>query len=121
MLAFGLFGDIFSKNTAEETQKFFTDTAKIKEIAREQMIVDNAFRKEILALKKTLFMKKITPLEFWEQYKKAMNQSIGKNKKNFDELLKNVDKEMKEKLKEAGQNSGPSFPEEKQLGMDLQT
>jgi hypothetical protein len=64
-------------------------------------------------------MKKITPLEFWEQYKKAMNQSIGKNKKTFEELLKHVDREMKEKLKEAGQNCEQTSQEEKPVDLQL--
>lgn len=118
MPVFALFKNIFSEQGTGKTKKFFSDTARIKEIAREQMTIDEEFRKEMFSIKKNLFTKKTGSLEFWSQYKTALNKSIEKNKKNLDELLKRTDREMKEKLKET-RGTGNIEAEENQIDLQL--
>jgi len=80
---------------------FAYNTSLIRRISRTQMLLDNGFVKQYLRLRRHLFTKKITPLEFWEGYKKALLESVGKNRAIVEELLINTDEEMKIRFKNA--------------------
>ena len=82
----------------------------LKRIARNQMVLDKQFAKELLVLQRKLYAKKVSPKAFWEQYKKALLKSVEKNKKALTGILKKTDKEMKARFSEAERKKAKGEP-----------
>jgi hypothetical protein len=78
-----------------------TYSIMVREIARFQQGMDSQFELQLLELRSKLFLKKITPKKFWEEYKKLLLKSIAKNESKIKKILKNADKEMNLSFKEA--------------------
>ena len=81
--------------------EFGYNTALIKRVAKTQVLIDKEFASDVVNTRRKLFQHKISGSEFWEQYKKALLKSVGKNKKTVQAMFSKVDKEMKKRFKEA--------------------
>lgn len=86
--------------------EFNLNTARIKLMARSQMQIDETFAKEIIDLRRKLYLRKISGLEFWEEYKQSLKKSLEKNEKTFQDLIEKTDKKMKEGFTIAEKNQG---------------
>ncbi|MFH1224171.1 MAG: hypothetical protein V1676_00020 [Candidatus Diapherotrites archaeon] len=73
----------------------------LKEVARFQMQLDRKFAEKVLDLKSKLLKREISATAFWNGYKKILLESVGKDKKLIGELVKKMDKKMKERCVEA--------------------
>ncbi len=80
---------------------FARNNSLIKQIGKLQLAIDPQFKKELQALRMNLYSKKITPTKFWENYKKVLFKSVGKDKQILNVLLKKTDKKIKQQFKEA--------------------
>jgi len=80
------------------------ETALIKKIAKNQATIDADFAKQVVELRMKLLQKKITGEKFWEQYKATLLKSVGKNKDTVQTMLNKIDKEMKDRFKQAEQH-----------------
>ncbi len=92
-----------------------TYSLMIREIARFQQTLDPQFELKLFELRTKMHLKKITPTQFWKEYKKILIKSIKKNEKTITKILKNADKEMKLSFQQAKKNP----PEEEPPKIDL--
>lgn len=80
---------------------FARNTHLIKQIGKLQLAIDPLFKKNLQELRMKLYEKKVAPTKFWENYKKILQKSIGKDKQILNALLKKTDKKLKQQFKEA--------------------
>lgn len=76
--------------------EFAINTAKVRQIARNQMILDKKFQKQIIKLTQKVYNKKIEPKKFWKEYKKILLTSLTQNKKILTKLFKKIEKQPKQ-------------------------
>jgi len=83
--------------------EFAYNTGLVKKVAGAQLVLDKEFARESLGLRGKLYTKKISGADFWAQYKKALLESVGKNKAALQSIFRKLDPEMRERIKEAEQ------------------
>lgn len=94
---------------------FAWQTHLIKQMGKIQLLVDPRFKNELHALQLKIYAKKITGPKFWEEYKKILLKSVGKDKKILQELLKKTNKKLTQQFKEAEKQA----PKEQKPPIDL--
>lgn len=95
------------QDNAEKMKELATQTAKLRALVQSQKIIDQEFDENLAVLQKDLFDKKTTALEFWEQYKILLRESIQKNDDQLEEIITKTDDQMKQLLKQAQENPTP--------------
>jgi len=81
--------------------QFSHNRAMIKKIARIQILIDKDFAKEMNNLSAKLVRREISGAFFFDQYKKIMLKSVGKNKETVQTIFSKVEKTIKKQFKEA--------------------
>ena len=99
--------------------RFVANTSLIRRIARMQILVDKQFANEVFKLRKKLYSKKISPQDFWKQYKEALLKSASKNKQSLQEIFKKTDKEMQKRFKQAEKESKEKKEEKPLIDLSL--
>ncbi len=99
--------------------KFVIYSTMVKDIARLQLKMDKSFRNDLFRLRRQMYKKKITPKQFWKDYKKLILKSIVKNTKTVKELLNKADVEMERAFKKAEKEEKKESKNEKRPPIDL--
>lgn len=81
--------------------EFARNTSLIKQIGKIQLSIDPTFKGELHELQAKFYSKKIDSQKFWEEYKKSLLKSVGKDKQVLTALIKKTDSKLKQQFKEA--------------------
>lgn len=91
--------------------KFNVYTAMLREFAKFQMKVDRNFSDSLHDLRSKMYAQRITPQEFWKQYKNLLIKIAEKQESWLKTLIKKADQEMNKAFNEAEKSRKKETPQ----------